>query len=119
MKTPPLFLALIVISYVVYSVGPIFFGSEAKDFGYTPISLVVALFAFNGSVIACRVLAFLCAIAAQSVLSAAIAFWKSDIYLSVLAVATAVLLAQGAHYLLFSSAVRKFQGKDVIIGRQP
>lgn len=111
MKKPPAFLALIITLYVAYSVWPILFGPTPNNLGYVAFSLTVSLFAFYGSVIACNVLAIVCAIAAQSALGTAIEIIDSSIYMSAFLIAAAVLLARGAHYLLFSKRVHEFQGK--------
>jgi hypothetical protein len=113
MKRPPAFLVFIIASYVAYSVWPILSGSTPKDFGYTALSLTLSLFAVNGSVIACNILAIICAIGAQGALGNAVEAMNSNIYLSAFLIATAVLLARGAHYLLFSRTVHEFQGKQV------
>ncbi|PMW99541.1 hypothetical protein C1X59_17115 [Pseudomonas sp. FW215-R2] len=111
MKRPPAFLALIITLYVAYSVWPILFGPASNNLGYVAFSLTVSLFAFYGSVIACNILAIVCAIAAQGALGTAIEIIDSSIYMSAVLIAAAVLLARGAHYLLFSKRVHEFQGK--------
>ncbi|TFH80383.1 hypothetical protein [Pseudomonas kribbensis] len=111
MKKPPAFLALIITLYVAYSVWPFLFGPAPDSLGHVAFSLTVSLFAFYGSVIACNILAIVCVIAAQSSLGTAIEIVESNIYLSAFLIAAAVFLACGAHYLLFSKRVHKFQGK--------
>jgi len=113
MKKPPAFLALIITLYVAYSVWPFLFGfGPAPDsLGHVAFSLTVSLFAFYGSVIACNILAIICAMAAQGALGTAIEIVQSNIYLSAFLIAAAVFFACGAHYLLFSKRVHEFQGK--------
>ncbi len=111
MKKPPVLLALIIALYVTYSVWPFLFGPTPDSLGHVAFSLTVSLFAFYGSVIACNILAIVCAIAAQSALGTAIEIVESNIYLSAFLIATALFLARGAHYLLFSKRIHEFQGK--------
>lgn len=116
MNARPRFLTLIIVLYMACSALAVFWGSSPANLGTALLATVLALLAFHGSVIACNILAIVCAIAAQQTLGAAGEALDGNAPLAVLLAAIAAFLAVVANYLLFGKAVRAFQGRQVSPG---
>ncbi len=117
-KRPPVLVSILIVQ-VVCALLSVALGWPPADLVPVMLLLVLSLFVFHGSAIACNLLALIYAYGAQRTIGEAVGALNDSTVLSAVLVITAVLLAAVAHYLLFNRAVKVFQGKSVSDQRLP
>ncbi|MEE1925207.1 hypothetical protein V0R50_25730 [Pseudomonas sp. 148P] len=117
-KRPPILLSILIVQ-LACALFSVVVGWPPADLVPMMLLLVLSLFVFHGSAIACNLLALVYAYGAQRTIGEAVGVVDHSTVLSVVLVITAVLLAAVAHYLFFNRAVKAFQGKGVSDQRLP